>query len=73
MNGARERFPIILLGGKLDLEDMREISNQEGTKIADSMGLDKYIECSSKTGKNVNKAFKELTKLMLSRMSVQTL
>jgi small GTP-binding protein len=73
MNGARERFPIILLGGKLDLEDMREISNQEGTKIAASMGFDKYIECSSKTGKNVNKAFKELTKLMLSRMSIQTL
>ena len=73
MNGSRDRFPIILLGGKLDLEDMREISYQEGIKIADEMGLDKYIECSSKSGENVNRAFKELTKLMLNRMSIQTL
>jgi len=73
MNGARDRFPILLLGEKLDLDDMREISYKEGTKIAHSMGLDIYIECSSKTGENVSKSFEELTKLMLSKMSIQTL
>jgi len=43
MNGARDRFPILLLGEKLDLDDIREISYKEGTKIAHSMGLDIYI------------------------------
>jgi Ras-related protein Rab-14 len=73
MNGSRDSFPILLLGGKLDLEDMREISYNEGTKIARSMGLEKYLECSSKTGENVTDAFEELTKLMLNKMSIQTL
>lgn len=68
MNGAKDRFPIILLGGKLDLEDMREIPFEMGVKIADSMGIEKYLECSSKTGKNVIKSFEELTKLMIERM-----
>ncbi|TFG21938.1 MAG: GTP-binding protein [Promethearchaeota archaeon] len=68
MNGAKDRFPIILLGGKLDLEDMREVSYEEGLKMANSMGIERYFECSSKTGKNANKSFEELTKLMIDRM-----
>ena len=56
----------MLLGGKLDLEENREISYEEGKKLADSMGFRNYIECSSKTGKNVESSFEELTKLMIN-------
>lgn len=66
MNGTHERFPIILGGGKADLEASREISYEEGLKIAKSMDLDDFIECSSKTGKNVERLFELLTEKMLN-------
>lgn len=63
-------FPIIVVGGKADLADNREVAASEGIKIAKSRGVDGFIECSSKTGENVEEAFEALTSLMLddSRM-----
>ena len=66
LNGKKETFPVLLLGSKLDLEENREISYEDGKKLAESMGFRNYIECSSKTGKNVESSFKELTKLMIN-------
>ncbi len=66
MNGAHEQFPIILGGGKADLEISREVSYEEGLKVARSMDLDDFIECSSKTGENVGRLFETLTKKMLN-------
>lgn len=68
MNGSKDQFPIILVGAKLDLDVMREVSYEEGVEMAKIMKLDGYIECSSKTGKNAIKSFEELTKLMINRM-----
>ncbi|MHA1193014.1 MAG: Rab family GTPase [Promethearchaeota archaeon] len=62
-----ENFPILLLGGKLDLEKFREISSNEAEELANSLGLFNYIECSSKTGENVEKSFEELTRMMIQR------
>jgi len=63
-------FPIIVVGGKADLAENREIPASEGIKIAKSRGVDGFIECSSKTGENVEESFEALTRLMLddSRM-----
>ena len=63
-------FPIIVVGGKADLADNREVPSSEGIKIAKTRGVDGFIECSSKTGENVEDAFEALTSLMLddSRM-----
>ncbi len=66
MNGAHEQFPIILSGGKADLEVSREVTFDEGLKIARSMDLDDFIECSSKTGENIGTLFENLTKKMLN-------
>ena len=63
--GAHHSFPIILVGGKADLVDEREVSAQEGKSIAKSRDIDGFIECSSKTGENVEKTFKVLTWLMM--------
>jgi small GTP-binding protein len=68
VNGAKSRFPILLLGGKSDLESMREVSLEEAKQTAKIMKLNLYNECSSKTGKNVETTFKTLTKLMLNRI-----
>ena len=58
-------FPIIMVGGKADLGNEREVSTQEGREIAKSRGVDGFIECSSKSGENVENVFKTLTRLMM--------
>ena len=58
-------FPIIMVGGKADLINEREVGTQEGREIAKSRGVDGFIECSSKSGENVEKTFKALTRLMM--------
>ena len=63
---AEDNFPIIVAGGKADLAEFREVSAEEGIKIAKSRGVDGFIECSSKTGENVEKTFEALTGLMLN-------
>ena len=71
INGTNQRFPIILLGGKSDLDDFREISWREGEKVAKSMDLNEFIECSSKTGENVKESFTTLTRIMLNRTAIK--
>jgi small GTP-binding protein len=58
-------FPIIVVGNKTDLAESREVPTSEGIKIAKSRGVDGFIECSTKTGENVEEAFEALTSLML--------
>lgn len=69
INETNQKFPIILLGGKVDLDNYREISFKDGMRAAKSMGLNEFIECSSKTGENVTNAFEVLTRIMLDKMS----
>jgi small GTP-binding protein len=68
INGTNEKFPIILLGGKSDLDDYREITWREGEKVAKSMDMKGFFECSSKNGENVKKSFAILTQMMINRM-----
>lgn len=68
IRGTPHRFPIVLLGGKSDLGDFREVSFREGQEAAETMGLNEFSECSSKTGENVKESFEILTKIMLNRM-----
>ena len=65
---AEDWFPIIMVGGKADLANEREVGTQEGRQIAKSRGIDGFIECSSKSGENVEKTFKALTKLMMFKL-----
>ncbi|MFX1356836.1 MAG: Rab family GTPase [Promethearchaeota archaeon] len=64
----QEVFPIILVGGKADLEEDREVSKEEGLKIAYSRGINSFLECSSKTGENVEEIFILLTENMLKKI-----
>jgi small GTP-binding protein len=62
---AEDEFPIIVVGGNADLSEYREVSVEEGIKIARSRGVDGFIEVSAQTGVNVERAFEALTRLML--------
>jgi len=64
---AEDIFPIIVVGGKADLVENREVSSADGIKIARSRNVNGFIETSSKTGENVEKSFEALTKLMLDK------
>jgi small GTP-binding protein len=64
----KKNIPILLLGGKLDLEQSRAISFKEAKRLAESMGLNNIMECSSKTGENVELAFKGLTRMVIHNM-----
>ncbi|MFX1296987.1 MAG: Rab family GTPase, partial [Promethearchaeota archaeon] len=59
-------FPIIVVGIVSELDAERQISAEEGIKIAKSRGADGFIECSPKTGENVEETFEALTRLMLA-------
>ncbi|MHA1240503.1 MAG: Rab family GTPase [Promethearchaeota archaeon] len=63
---AEDIFPIIVVGGKADLVESREVSSAEGIKIAKSRNVNGFIETSSKSGENVEKTFQALTRLMLN-------
>ena len=60
-------FPIILIGNKADLVKERKVSVEDGIKFAKSRGFAGYIECSCKTGENVEEMFQILTRLMLAK------
>ena len=68
---TNQSFPLILLGGKSDLDDLREIPWRLGMKAAESMGMNEFVECSSKTGENVNETFATLARIMLNKMLVR--
>jgi small GTP-binding protein len=69
----KEGYPIIFIGNKADLVDNREVSIEEGTRIAKSKGIDEFFECSGKTGENVKYIFLKLIKLLWENESNLTL
>jgi len=59
------RIMLILVGNKNDLEDLRDVSYEEGKKFAEENGCIGFIETSAKTGENVAEAFLEMGKGIL--------
>ncbi len=62
---SSESFPIMLVGGKMDLEAYREVSTKDGKKMMEEHELNAFLESSSKTGENVDVIFQELARIML--------
>ncbi|MGV9172135.1 MAG: Rab family GTPase [Promethearchaeia archaeon] len=60
-------IPIVLIGSKKDLEEYRVVSYEEGVLAAQKYNLASFMELSSKTGENVEKAFKVITKILLDK------
>lgn len=60
-------IPIMLVGSKLDLNKFRTVSNEDGLNSAKKYNLASFVELSSKTGENVEKAFNIMTEALFRR------
>lgn len=56
-----DRFPMIIVGNKCDLEASREVTTIEGQELAKSYGCP-FVETSAKTRTRVDECFFELVK-----------
>jgi small GTP-binding protein len=63
--GEEKRIPIIMVGGKADLDHKRAVRSEEAIELAKSRNFIGFLECSSKSGKNVEKLFTSLGHVML--------
>mmetsp|Transcript_5993 Transcript_5993/g.11343 ORF Transcript_5993/g.11343 Transcript_5993/m.11343 type:complete len:190 (-) Transcript_5993:1830-2399(-) len=52
-------IPRVLVGSICDLNEQRQVAYSDAKALADSWGVP-YLECSSKTGQNVNEVFHTL-------------
>ena len=60
-------IPIMLVGSKLDLEEFRAVPRDEGITSAKKYNLSTFVELSSKTGQNVEKAFEVMTETLFQK------
>ncbi len=60
----REDIPILLVGTKLDLEDERKVTTENGAEFAKSRSCAGFIEVSAKDNINVKKPFEDIAQIM---------
>ena len=61
------KIPIIMVGGKIDLEEKRSVPSEEAEELSKTFDLKGYFECSSKTGDRVENIFKYIGQKMIER------
>lgn len=66
----QDTFPIVVVGIVPEFEEERQVSAEQGIRIAKSRGVNGFIECSPKTGENVEETFDALTRLMLVKSKI---
>jgi len=62
---GKKEVPILLVGGKLDLVINRDDISQNVRNLIESRNLFNFIECSAKTGENVEHVFELLVEKIL--------
>ena len=67
---AENNKPILLIGNKSDKEEERDVTKEEGSKLAESCcGGMKFYETSCKTGENVEEAINDLVNQIYNKFS----
>lgn len=59
-----KQIKIILCANKIDLIDKRQVSKEDGKKLAEQLNME-YIETSALTGENIEEAFHTLTRKLV--------
>ena len=63
-NEASDKVVVFLVGNKIDAEDLRQVSYEQGEDMAENYKL-QFFECSAKTGENIEATFNALVKKIL--------
>ena len=63
----KEKVSIMVVGGKSDLSHKREVMIEDAIKFSKDQIIFEFLECSSKTGFNVEKVFTDLTLQILRK------
>ena len=72
-NGANyelKPIPILMVGGKSDLEFDRGVTFKQAQNFAASRNIFDVIECSSKTGQNVDLIFTYITRKIMENVGL---
>ena len=67
-----DNFPLVLIGNKCDLTEKREISEEEGQKLAENNGFT-FIETSCKEGTNIEESIKILVFKIIEKKKLERL
>ncbi|MFX1389776.1 MAG: Rab family GTPase [Promethearchaeota archaeon] len=59
-------LPILLVGTKLDLEDMIAVDDESSLHLKNTFNMINYIKTSAKTGENVERTFEILVKWLIN-------
>ncbi len=65
--GKEQQIPVIMVGGKLDLQYKRAVSSNNAFELAKKSNLYGFVECSAKNGENIDDIFIEIGRLMMRR------
>jgi small GTP-binding protein len=60
----------LLIGNKIDLKDNRGVPTEKGKELANKINAQDFIETSAKYGENVEKAFEDLVRRILTKQGV---
>jgi len=64
-NGSLKEMPVLMIGGKTDLIEDRVIDAKKAKNIAIKKGFADFLECSSKTGENIDEIFLKLASIVI--------
>jgi len=62
-----EDVPMVLVGNKCDLEDKRQVTNEDAQALSKKKFKGNYFECSAKIPLNINELFTKLVELVAEK------
>ena len=65
-----DNIPMFMVAGKLDLIDKKAVDKSEALEMAEKYNFTNYMECSAKTGHNVEEIFYYLTQAILIQKGI---
>ena len=72
LNNQDPKFPLIVVGGKLDLKEEQSFSKKDIETILTVRKEFEYLECSSKTGENVDLLFQMIVDKILIYANIRS-